>query len=93
MTYKHIMNNRAYFPICASYTDHTHTHYYRRDTGKGNCALTREMYELNTEGWWEKKSWGREDDRIFDFYHQRGKIVRDYTETFFHQWHPTLKYK
>lgn len=89
--YKHTHNGLAYFPICLSYTDQAHTKYFRREAGTGNVGLSRETYKLNTEGWWEKKTWGQEDGKIFKFYSDREITIRDCTGTFFHQWHPATK--
>lgn len=89
--YKHTSNGLAYFPICLSYTDQAHTKYYRREAGTGNVGLSRETYELNTEKWLEKKTWGKEDDKFYAFYNNKKIAVRDCTETFFHQWHPATR--
>jgi hypothetical protein len=87
-TYTHVADDMVYFPICASFADHTHKTVYKRETGKGNIALSKKTYELNTQGWWEKKTWGKEDDKMYEFYDNLGKVVRDFTKTFYHQWHP-----
>lgn len=90
--YRAIPAGFAYFPICASYLDASHVKYYKREAGLGNFAISKKLYSTNKEGWWEKKSWGKEDDKMFLFFLQQGKVVRDYSETFFHQWHPSLKH-
>jgi hypothetical protein len=89
--YKYTHNSLAYFPVCLSYKDQAHTEHYQRNTGKGNVGMSRETYRLNTKGWLEKKTWGREDDIIFNFYNNRKIAVRDCTGSFFHQWHPATR--
>lgn len=86
--YKHTSRKKVYFPICSSYKDITHKTYWKRETGTGNFAILRSMFIESKNTWWEKTGWGQEDGRMFDSFNRQHVAVRDYTETFFHQWHP-----
>ena len=87
--YHHLNLSKVYFPICSSYIDRNHSAYRSRENGKGNVAITREDFRGKIGGWLEKYTWGSEDGDMWNCF--RRKAVRDYTETFFHQWHPAVR--
>lgn len=84
-----LFKKKAFFPICFSYYTPLHNEGWLRTEGWGNLAISKELYINNR--WWEKKSWGSEDD------HMRDQLEKLYTReqgiNFFHQWHPEEDFK
>lgn len=76
----------AWFPICRSYRDAKHTEYWKRERGKGNVCMSRELYETRPGGWLEKDTWGHEDYDFYEFFKLQAR--RTYPDYFYHQWHP-----
>ena len=81
-------NYKVYFPICASYNDPEHTSFTERPTGYGNFSVRRSEFDRKKSGWQKNKKWGNEDTDMFKYFNGKKLAVRDYTKTFFHQWHP-----
>ncbi|MCQ4253826.1 glycosyltransferase [Stutzerimonas stutzeri] len=86
-----VIDKKAFFPICYSYFTPFHTEGWIRNEGWGNLSITREMYDNNKIKWWEKKSWGSEDDHMRDCL--EGLYTRKRGIGFFHQWHPEDDFK
>ena len=84
-------NHKVYFPICSSYIDITHKRYKERPTGFGNMIIDKRMFRKKPGGWLVKYSWGGEDDEMYSFFKKNS--IRNYVESFFHQWHPTVHQK
>jgi glycosyltransferase involved in cell wall biosynthesis len=78
---------RAFFPIVYSFSDATHTTGWWRDSGYGNCAVSREVFE-SVGGWAEYDRWGKEDDDFFAKVSSLVTVVRQETPGLYHQWHP-----
>jgi glycosyltransferase involved in cell wall biosynthesis len=76
---------KAFFPICWSYTNPEHNDGYKRDSGKGICALQKIMVQRYIEN----KIWGKEDDINYEHFEKQNKVIRPfYDEMYIHQWHP-----
>ena len=84
--YEHILNGKAYFPVCYSYTNMHHKDIFERSTGFGNMAIHNKLFERKPGGWLERWEWGKEDNDIYSFF--ESVRVRDTTGRFTHQWHP-----
>jgi glycosyltransferase involved in cell wall biosynthesis len=77
----------ASFPICFSYKDNKHEEGWWRATGYGNVMVNRDDF-MAVGHWWEKDTWGKEDDNLVYKLSRMVKIWRENTPGFFHQWHP-----
>jgi len=77
----------AFLPICFSYKDIHHINGWWRATGFGNIMVNRDTF-ITVGPWWEKDTWGKEDDDIMFKLSKIVKISRENTPGFFHQWHP-----
>lgn len=86
-----ILDKKAFFPICYSYLTPFHKEGWVRSEGWGNLSITREMYEKKNIKWWEKKSWGSEDDHMRECLD--GMYSRKLGIDFYHQWHPEDDFK
>lgn len=80
----------AYFPICYSFENPQHTRGWWRHTGYGNLIVPQSLF-AEKGGWWEKNSWGAEDDDMHD--KLKSYTVRGNSEGFIHQWHPAGEFK
>tara|TARA_Y100000590_G_scaffold352840_1_gene405594 strand:- start:221 stop:865 length:645 start_codon:yes stop_codon:yes gene_type:complete len=79
--------NLVAFPICFSYSDSTHTKGFWRHQGYGNVMMRRNHF-IQAGGWWERRSWGREDNDLRDKLGKLTGLWRENVVGFFHQWHP-----
>ncbi len=86
-----LVEDKAFFPICFSYLTPFHKEGWQRKEGWGNLAISRQLQARLGVRWWEKKSWGSEDDHMRD--QLEGHFVRDEGRGFFHQWHPEEDFK
>lgn len=86
-----IVDKKAFFPICFSYFTPFQKEGWIRSEGWGNLSITREMYEKKNIKWWEKKSWGSEDDHMRECLD--GMYSRKLGIDFYHQWHPEDDFK
>ena len=81
--------NKAFFPICYSYLTPFHQEGWVRSEGWGNLAILTTNF--NGLSWWEKNSWGSEDD------HMKDQLKKNYHRCegikFYHQWHPEGEFK
>jgi glycosyltransferase involved in cell wall biosynthesis len=82
---------RAFFPICYSYLTPFHKEGWVRSEGWGNLVISRKIYTDLGLSWWEKASWGSEDDHMRD--QLKDLYFREEGLNFFHQWHPEDDFK
>jgi hypothetical protein len=80
-----VEEQKAFFPICWSYKDHTHTTGWKRIEGTGNMICLKKDFHPYIE----KTTWGEEDGTVYNHFYKLNKAVREfYGENFIHQWHP-----
>lgn len=63
-----------------------------RDAGRGNCGFVVRDF-LSLGGWDGKRfgtNYGREDDDVFWRAKEKFVVHREWTQNFFHQWHPRI---
>ena len=86
-----LLERKAFFPICYSYFTPFHKEGWVRSEGWGNLSVTRKMWDSINLKWWEKKSWGSEDDHMRDSLNNL--YIRKRGIGFYHQWHPEDEFK
>lgn len=86
LAYQELRQNKVFFPVCMSYSDHEHKTAKARPTGTGNVFISAS--HLKMKPWKENKTWGDEDINFHKFFQQKKLATRALVATFFHQWHP-----
>lgn len=76
---------KAFFPICKSYKDPLHQHYWVRETGYGNLVIWKHVFQDNGP-WLEREVYGLEDDEMW--FRLKEIAHREIGVEFYHQWHP-----
>ncbi|MDN5652007.1 MAG: glycosyltransferase family 2 protein, partial [Lactococcus lactis] len=80
---------KPFFPICYSYYTPYSKEGWVRDEGWGNLVIPKHISEEIS--WWEKRSWGSEDNHMKD---QLGNsFARAQAAGLYHQWHPEEDFK
>lgn len=80
---------KPFFPICYSYYTPYNKEGWIRDEGWGNLVIPKVISEKIS--WWEKRSWGSEDNHMKD---QLGdSFIRAQAAGLYHQWHPEDDFK
>lgn len=82
-------NQKPFFPICYSYYTPFHQEGWIRSEGWGNLVIPRSY--LSKISWWEKNSWGSEDNHMKE--QLEGEFVREQGVCLYHQWHPEGDFK
>ncbi len=82
-------NNKPFFPICYSYYTPFHKEGWVRSEGWGNLVIPRSY--LPKISWWEKNSWGSEDNHMKE--QLEGQYERQQGVCLYHQWHPEGDFK
>lgn len=63
-----------------------------REAGRGNCGFV--VKDFLAIGGWDGRRWGtnygREDDDVFWRAKEKLTVHREWTQNFFHQWHPRV---
>lgn len=80
---------KPFFPICYSYYTPYHKEGWVRDEGWGNLVIPKSI--SGKISWWEKRSWGSEDNHMKDQF--KNGFTRYQGSGLYHQWHPEDDFK
>lgn len=84
----YLKQDKIYFPICLSFTDHTHKYAWYRTAGWGMVFVKKSIWIKHKYP--EYFKWGKEDEVLRDslLSEKLENIVRTPCKGLFHQWHP-----
>lgn len=87
----YLKHNKIYFPVCLSYTDHTHKNAWWRNAGWGMVFIKKQIWEKYKFP--EYFKWGKEDEELREALKREhsNDIVRNNCMGLFHQWHPVAE--